>query len=331
MQPTSTALNRRRPDGRRKTKCGIVHRAAQRDDDMSDGRQTVTQTPDSQRQSPRPPIIACALSIAGSDSGGGAGIQADVQTFAAHGILPCTAITAITAQNTSGVYNTLAVPPALVTEQIDVVLDDLPVRALKTGMLANEENVEAVAAVLALHPNIPLVVDPVLASTSGSELLSENGLKLLRQRLLPLATVVTPNLTEAAKLLGHPIDGMPASDIAQALFELTAGRAAIVLKGGDVEHSPRARDLALLPDGQEIWLDVPRVKTRSSHGTGCTFAAAITANLARGAGLGDALRAAKHYVTGALINAIPVGQGHGPLNHMWQLKRNDPTGFELPP
>lgn len=270
-------------------------------------------------------MTACALSIAGSDSGGGAGIQADIKTFAAHGVMACTAVTAITAQNTEGVTATLAVPATLVSQQIETVIDDLPVRAIKTGMLASGETVEAVAATLAMYPNIPIVIDPVLMSTSGTELLSEDGLSALRTRLLPLATVVTPNLSEAARLLGDPIEAMSAREIAERVFELTGGRSAIVIKGGDVTQSPRARDLALLPDGQEIWLDVPRVHTRATHGTGCTFASAIAANLARGAGLGDALRAAKHYVTGAIVNGVAMGRGRGPLHHLWQLRLDDPA------
>jgi len=263
--------------------------------------------------------------VAGSDSGGGAGIQADLKTFAAHGVLGCSAITAITAQNTVEVAASQPVSGDLVAKQIEVVLDDFPIRAVKTGMLATEENVEAVADALSLMPDVPLVIDPVLVSSSGTELLSTEGRRTLLKRLIPLATVITPNLSEAELLLNRSNDGRSAREIAEDLAQLAARRATVVLKGGDVHTSPRSQDLALLPDGREIWLDVPRVETRASHGTGCTFAASIAAHLAKGKSIGQALRGAKHYVTGALVNARPVGAGHGPVDHMWQLKVVDPA------
>lgn len=261
----------------------------------------------------------CALTIAGSDSGGGAGIQADLKTFAALGVHGTSAITAITAQNTVEVASSLPISADMVQQQIEVVIDDLPIRAVKTGMLATADIVDAVATALSLLPDVPLVIDPVLVSSSGTPLLSVEGVLLMVERLIPLATIVTPNLAEAEVLLQKSNAGRSARAIAEDIMELAAGRAVVVLKGGDVHQSARAQDFALMPDGREIWLDVPRIDTRSTHGTGCTFAAAIAACLAKGMSAGKALRHAKHYVTGALLNARPLGSGHGPLDHMWNV------------
>jgi hydroxymethylpyrimidine/phosphomethylpyrimidine kinase len=273
-------------------------------------------------QAPEPitrPI--CALTIAGSDSGGGAGIQADLRTFAAHGLLGCTAITAITAQNTLTVTRADALDPELVTAQIDAVLADLPVRAAKTGMLATSAIVRAVASRWAsVDPAIPLVVDPVMVSTNGDRLLDADAIDAVRRLLLPMATVLTPNLPEAAALLGVDDIANPEDAIA-ALSAIAGPGVTIVLKGGHRHASPRAADLVRLPGGRHLWLDAPRVDTRCDHGTGCTFAAAITANLALGLELQTALIEAKRYLTGAIHLAVPVGAGHSPVDHLWQLRR----------
>ncbi|MCB9730487.1 MAG: bifunctional hydroxymethylpyrimidine kinase/phosphomethylpyrimidine kinase [Deltaproteobacteria bacterium] len=263
----------------------------------------------------------CALTIAGSDSGGGAGIQADLRTFAAHGLLGCTAVTAITAQNTLTVTHAQALDASLVVAQLDAVLADLPIRAAKTGMLATAAIVRAVASYWAgLERPLPLVVDPVMVSTGGDRLLDPDAIDAMRRLLLPLATVLTPNLPEAAALLGADEVADP-EDCVAALAALCGPHTTVVLKGGHRDWSPRAADLVRLPDGRHFWLDAPRIDTRCDHGTGCTFAAAIAANLALGLELRDALLAAKQYLTGAMRTAAPLGAGHSPVDHLWQLRR----------
>lgn len=265
---------------------------------------------------PTPPIAA--LTIAGSDSGGGAGIQADLRTFFAHGILGCTAITAVTAQNTMGVRGFEALSAALVRAQIEAVLDDLPVRAAKTGMLAHAGLIAEVADVWRARARVPLVVDPVMVSTSGHRLIADDAIATLRASLLPLAAVVTPNLAEAAVLLDRDPLGDP--DLAVAALAALAPSAAIVLKGGHGNDPREAIDLVRMPDGTTFALRAPRVATRATHGTGCTLAAAITAALARGQGIVEALHSAKGYLAGALAHATPIGGGHGPVDHLWALR-----------
>lgn len=259
-----------------------------------------------------------ALTIAGSDSGGGAGLQADLRTFFAHGLLGCTAVTAITVQNTVGVRAVVAVDPAVVVAQIEAVLDDLPVRAAKTGMLASAATVRAVAAAWHAGVTVPLVVDPVLVSTSGHALGGADVVAALRGELLPLATVITPNLHEAAALLGQDALGEVA-DTLEALAAL-APRAAVVLKGGHSDDPTASVDYVRLRGGRTLTLGAPRIATRATHGTGCTLAAAITARLALGRTPEDAIAGAKRYLDGALRNATPLGAGHGPPDHLWALR-----------
>lgn len=275
-------------------------------------------------------VPIAALTIAGSDSGGGAGIQADLRTFAAHGLLGTTAITAVTAQNTRGVSAWEALSPALVAAQIDAVMDDLPVRAAKTGMLATQSIIATVAATWAQWSSIPLVIDPVMVATSGHRLLAPDAEAALIE-LLALATVVTPNRPEAAVLSGLALDA-PAAAHAAAIARLTP--ATIVIKGGHptaasptanawaAERGPRATaiDLVRNPDGTTFELTSPWIDTTSTHGTGCTFSAAIAANLALGHDLVDALHAAKAYLAAALASALPLGHGHGPVDHLHALR-----------
>lgn len=275
--------------------------------------------------SPRSPsnslsVPLAALTIAGSDSGGGAGIQADLRTFAAHGLLGCTAITAITAQNTRGVRAWEPVSPSLVAAQIEAVLTDLPVRAAKTGMLGTRTVIEQVAAAWqTTGAGLPLVIDPVMVATSGDRLLGPDAEHALRE-LLALAAVVTPNLPEAAALSGLPLAAAPEAH-AEAIAAL-APRAAVVVKGGHrVAASADARDLVRYPDGSTEVLVAPWIETRSTHGTGCTLSAAIAANLALGSELPEALRAARAYLSGALEHAQAIGSGHGPVDHLWALTR----------
>lgn len=261
--------------------------------------------------------MATALTIAGSDSGGGAGIQADLKTFSALGVFGTSALTAITAQNTLGVRQFEMVPVPLVVAQIEAVLDDLGADAIKTGMLGTPAVVEAVAAILRSRRDTPLVVDPVMIAKSRDRLLSAEAVDSLRRELLPLATVVTPNGPEAEVLTGLEVRSeAQARDAARRLHAL--GPRAVIVKGGHLE-TPDVVDL--LFDGEEF-LEArgPRHATRHTHGTGCTFAAAIAAGLARGRSLSEAFLEARAYLDGAILHAPGLGQGAGPVAHFWQFK-----------
>ena len=259
--------------------------------------------------------VPTALTIDGSDSGGGAGIQADLKTFAALGVYGTSAITAVTAQNTLRVSEVFELPPGLVAAQIDAVVCDIGADAVKTGMLASAAIIEVVAAKVRQHGLRPLVVDPVMVAKSGDRLLREDAVAALRELLLPLATVLTPNLPEAEVLLGHPLASW--DDIREGAKELVAmGAEAVVMKGGHREGP--ATDL--LYDGHDFReYTASRVETTSTHGTGCTFASAIAAALAKGEGLRSAVAMAKAYVTKALQSAYPVGQGYGPVHHFFRF------------
>jgi hydroxymethylpyrimidine/phosphomethylpyrimidine kinase len=258
-----------------------------------------------------------ALTIAGSDSGGGAGIQADLKTFAAHGVYGTSAITALTAQNTRGVVAVHAVPAEFVTQQIEAVAGDIGCDAVKTGMLATSAIVEAVAASVAALELPSLVVDPVMVAKGGDRLLDEDAVHAMRASLLPLARVVTPNIPEAEVLAGRAIRSLDDMRRAGAsLLEL--GPRAVVIKGGHLEGD-EAVDVLVHAAG-EVLLSAPRLDVRHTHGTGCTFAAAIAARLAHGASIDEAARAAKDYVTGAMRHGIAVGRGHQPLGHFWQTR-----------
>lgn len=254
-----------------------------------------------------------ALSIAGSDPGGGAGIQADLKVFAAYGVHGTTVLTALTAQNTLGVSDTLAVPVAFIRAQFRALKEDLKPKAAKTGMLFSGEIVETVAQLLG-RPPFPLVVDPVLVSSSGLALMEEEGLKAYREKLIPLAMILTPNLDEAARLLEiAPIQTIAAMrEVCVALHAL--GCRSVYLKGG---HLAGNECVDLFYDGEFLELKAPRVETQNTHGTGCTLSAALTANLAKGLDLRSAAREAKIYVQGALEGAKnwKMGQGQGPLAH----------------
>ncbi|MEO8082777.1 MAG: bifunctional hydroxymethylpyrimidine kinase/phosphomethylpyrimidine kinase [Ardenticatenales bacterium] len=270
-----------------------------------------------------PPVrLPTALTIAGSDSGGGAGIQADLKTFQALGVYGASAITALTAQNTLGVQGVLAIPPAFVAAQIDSVLDDIGADAVKIGMLADAGIVEAVADRLIAHGVTTLVVDPVMIAKGGDALLAPEAQAALIVRLLPLATVVTPNLHEASALLGWPVrtlDDMVAA--ATAIHAL--GPAAVLVKGGHTvtaEGDPSEDSIDVLYDGRDHrTFRAARIETRNTHGTGCTYAAAIAAELAKGQPLAAAVAAAKGYITEAIRYGADahIGAGHGPVAHAW--------------
>ena len=252
-----------------------------------------------------------ALTIAGSDSSGGAGIQADLKTFAAHGVFGLSAITAVTAQNTTGVSDVAVMPPALVTAQIDAVISDLGADAAKTGMLGNAAVTAAVADAVERLALRRLVVDPVMVATSGARLLDEAAVHIMRTRLLPLAMVITPNVAEAAILTGLRIER--AADLAIAARRLVElGARAALVKGGHLDGP--ATD-AFWDGSTALELVAGRVPGRNTHGTGCTLSAAIAARLALGDDLPDAVQRAKAYVTKAIAQAPSLGHGHGPVEH----------------
>ncbi|MBI1886588.1 MAG: bifunctional hydroxymethylpyrimidine kinase/phosphomethylpyrimidine kinase [Chloroflexi bacterium] len=256
------------------------------------------------------------MTIAGSDSGAGAGIQADLKTFAALNVYGTSAITAITAQDTRGVHGVVELPPGMVGQQIDAIVKDIGADAVKTGMLANAGIIEVVAAKLKEHGLRNVVVDPVMVAKSGDSLLREDAVAALTDLLLPLATVVTPNLPEAEVLAGRKVESD--DDIRQAAREIVArGAEAVVMKGGHRADADQVIDL--LYDGRGFHeFAGPRIDTTSTHGTGCTFASAIAAYLARGAPLPEAVRRAKEYLTEALRHAYPIGGGHGPVHHFYR-------------
>jgi len=253
------------------------------------------------------------LIIAGSDSGGGAGIQADLKAVTALGGFAATAITALTAQNTLGVHGVMPVPVEFIRQQIRVVLQDIGADALKTGMLHDGPTIEAVCDEIAAHaPNVPLVADPVMVAKGGHRLLQAEAVEMLKRRLLPLATLITPNLPEAEVLAGLEIRDEAAMRHAAEML-LTLGVPAVLLKGG---HLPgdRVVDLLATEAGIEPF-ESPRIETPHTHGTGCTLASAIAAGLAQGMALREAVARARAYVRAAIAAAPGIGHGHGPLDH----------------
>jgi hydroxymethylpyrimidine/phosphomethylpyrimidine kinase len=255
---------------------------------------------------------AVALTIAGSDSSAGAGIQADLKTFAAFGVYGLTVITAITAQNTVGVRAVQEIDPQIIAAQLDAVVEDFSIGALKTGMLSSAATIEVVATGIRRHRLGPLVVDPVMVAKSGDRLLREDAVEALRRQLLPLAEVVTPNIPEAEVLAGRRIESRD-DRIAAARAIMEQGVRAVVIKGGHTEDDPIV-DLLVEPDGIHQF-EAPRLETVNTHGTGCTFSAAIAASLASGDDLRTAVAGARAYVSAGLAAAPGLGHGHGPMNH----------------
>lgn len=265
-------------------------------------------------------MTAIAVTIAGSDSGGGAGIQADLKAFSALGVYGASVITAITAQNTRGVTAVEDISPAIVEAQIDAVFSDLAVGAVKIGMVSREETIAIIADGLRRYGKMA-VLDPVMVATSGDGLLRPDAIATLREELLPLALVATPNLPEAALLTGRSIATDEAEMARQAGIILKAGAHSVLMKGGH-GHGPEATDI-FFDGGEPIRLTAPRIETTNDHGTGCTLSAAIAAGLARGLTLVDAVVAAKEYLHRAIVAAgnLKVGQGRGPVHHFhrwWQ-------------
>ena len=257
------------------------------------------------------------LSIAGSDSGGGAGIQADLKTISALGCFGMTAITALTAQNTLGVRAIHAIPLQMLTDQIDAVVEDIGVDAVKIGMLYSADTVRAVAGALKRHGLARVVLDPVMIATSGAKLIDDAAIEVLVRELFALAAVVTPNLDEAALLVGHPLQG-EADMEAAARQLLERGASAVLVKGGHLAGDT-VSDLLVARGAQPHWMRAPRIASGNTHGTGCTLSSAIASHLALGADLGEAVERARAFVRGALEAgaAVRTGAGSGPLNHGW--------------
>jgi len=258
-------------------------------------------------------ILPVALTIAGSDSGGGAGIQADLKTFAVLGVHGTSAVTAITAQNTRGVTDILELPASLVRDQIDAVVEDMGVDAAKTGMLSSAAIIEVVADAIARHGLGKLVVDPVMVAKGGAKLLRDDAVAALRARLVPLAAVLTPNLPEAGVLLGRRVASV--AERAHAARDLVAmGARAAVVKGG---HADGDVTDVFFDGSRLVELEAERIATSNTHGSGCVFSAAITAAMARGAEPLEAVREAKSFVTRAIARSLEIGHGHGPVNPMF--------------
>lgn len=264
---------------------------------------------------------ARALTIAGSDSGGGAGIQADLKTFAALGCYGMSAITALTAQNTKAVTGIMPVPPAFIAKQLEAVLSDIGTDAVKIGMLHSAEVIEQVAKTLVQFGVKTIVLDPVMVAKSGDKLLQDEAVDALKTCLLPIASVITPNLPETSVLLGRSVETL--ADMQQAAIDLTAlCPGAILVKGGHLP-SNESTDLLYLSANDQHWFPTSRIQTGNSHGTGCTLSSAIAAGLARGLSVVDAVSAAKAYLTQALRAGATyeLGHGHGPVHHffaVWQ-------------
>lgn len=267
------------------------------------------------------PAVSRLLTIAGSDSGGGAGIQADLKTFAAHGAYGMSAIVALTAQNTREVRAVHGAPAGLVAQQIDAVFEDLGVDGVKIGMLATPELVRTVADRLRVHarPSLPIVLDPVMIAKSGARLLAPEAVAALREELMPQATIVTPNLPELEELSGRP--RATETERLAAAAEIGALGPAVLVKGGHGDGDELI-DLLWTPEGVHRFVH-RRIATRSTHGTGCTLSSAIAARLARGEALTEAVGGAIDYLRGAIAAAVPLGQGAGPVDHLYRFARGE--------
>ena len=257
-----------------------------------------------------------ALSIAGSDSSGGAGIQADIKTMSAHGVFAMTAVTALTAQNTTGVTDILDSTPAFLSAQLDAVFTDIFPDAVKIGMVSSAELISVIAQKLRQYGARHIVVDPVMVATSGSRLLREDAVEALKTELLPLAEVATPNIPEAEILADMPIR-TPADMEAAARKISEQYGCAVLCKGG---HDLNDANDLLWKDGAGYWFNGRRINNPNTHGTGCTLSSAIAADLAKGMALEDAVRRAKEYISGALAAMLDLGHGRGPMNHLFDLK-----------
>ena len=260
--------------------------------------------------------MVTALTIAGSDSSGGAGIQADIKTMTAHGVYAMSAITALTAQNTTGVTGILEVPPDFLAQQLDCVFTDIPPQAVKVGMVSSAPLIQVIARKLRQYTAPNVVVDPVMVATSGARLMEESAVDTLRRELLPLATVLTPNLPEAEMLSGQSISTPADMERCARLIGETYG-CAVLCKGGHEVNS--ANDYLWQPGGGR-WFYGRRIDNPNTHGTGCTLSSAIASNLARGRDLEEAVYEAKCYLSGALAAMLDLGHGSGPMNHAFAIE-----------
>lgn len=266
--------------------------------------------------------IPIALTIAGSDSGGGAGIQADLKSFSANKVYGASVITALTAQNTLGVSGVHDVPADFITAQIDSVFSDLKVNAVKIGMLSQISVIQAVAGGLEKHKAKNIVFDPVMVTTSGDPLLAEEAVDAIKSILMPIADLLTPNLHESAKLTGRSLASSNKEMIEQASILLKEGAKAILIKGGHSENED-CSDL-LKTHSEEIWISAKRIDTKNTHGTGCSLSSAIAANLAHGMNLQEAVNKAKEWLTNAIAasDQLDIGKGSGPVHHFHNLWRS---------
>lgn len=270
---------------------------------------------DTQSISSSTPIV---LTIAGSDSGGGAGIQADIKAMSATGSFACSVITAITSQNTQGVSAIFPIPLDHVASQLDAVFSDLNVVAVKVGMLADSNIIKVVADKIKLYQPKHLVIDPVMVATSGDLLLEQSAISTLKEALIPLADIITPNLPEGAALTGKPVPASEA-DMQDMVEELRSlGAKAVLLKGGHLEQDENSNDLLILPASTAL-ISAKRFPTKNTHGTGCTLSSAIASYLAQGNELTQSVELGKRYISEAIAHAdqLNVGQGHGPVNHFY--------------
>lgn len=258
-----------------------------------------------------------ALTIAGSDCSGGAGIQADIKTMMANGVYAMSAITALTAQNTQGVTGIIEVPPEFIGQQLDAIFTDIRPDAVKIGMVSSAVLIEKIADKLQQYKAVNIVVDPVMVSTSGSRLIDEEAVATLKERLLPLATVITPNIPEAEVLLGEKIGTAQAMETAARKIQEQYGTA-VLCKGG---HSLNDANDYLCSREGERWFYGQRIDNPNTHGTGCTLSSAMASNLAKGHSLEEAVEAAKQYLSGALCDMLDLGKGRGPLNHGYRCKK----------
>lgn len=265
--------------------------------------------------------IAQACTIAGSDSGGGAGIQADIKTFQEREVFGTSVIVAITVQNTKGVSGIYPTPVQGVQEQLEAVFSDFEIGAIKTGMLVDQSYMKIVASFLTAYPDIPLVVDPVMIAKGGASLMADEAMKGMKETLVPLATLITPNLPEAEEIVGHAI--VSEAEMVAAAYEIQQmGSRNVLIKGGHALNQREAKDYLLTNDGIGHWLGGPRYETQHTHGTGCTYSACITAELAKGQSVLKAVRTGKAFIDAAIKEELKIGHGQGPTNH-WAYGRKE--------
>ncbi|TDY10304.1 UNVERIFIED_CONTAM: hydroxymethylpyrimidine/phosphomethylpyrimidine kinase [Lysinibacillus xylanilyticus] len=258
-------------------------------------------------------MMHIVTTIAGSDSGGGAGIQADLKTFQELKVFGTSVITALTAQNTLGVSDVLPIEVSFVEKQLQALVEDFSISAVKTGMLFSSEIIQSIAQILA-EINIPLIVDPVMVAKGGESLLQQEAIEALRNYLLPLATILTPNIPEAETLSGRKINSLAdIEEVAKVLLQM--GGQCVIIKGGHLEDKCYATDYVFFKDGHSFSMKSARIATKNTHGTGCTFSAALTAFLGRGLPLEEAIKEAKKFIQLAITHDLSIGNGHGPTNH----------------